>query len=967
MPPEELSPLHAFLPVLFAHSTRMEVETVTDEEVAEARVKATTMRAQEEEAKREKKPTQPSSVRIQSGGHDDQDMGGAAEEEAAAATAGTTETEMEEMTETAAQSIVPPQPQQHQSHASPPLRDLAAEFAAQRASDASALRSAQSSAASSSSAVHESSDARAVESDPHMDNLVPVASSSLPGLLRFFFRDWSVSQALGLPYLSVPLVDLIVEYTQPTPPRVGTEGFKWMTFYAKLLRDHVLASGDDKAGLGATSSADARRFAPLVHAQGVTQLFASSFPFTSKQTLLTAGGGNIPPPGGKDVYHHISVVGEFSYSLRARGVGGSTAAGASSDDSGMSTGQGAALDQSMWARFATRTVDELRAEDMEVLERRAKEEAAKRAAAALAADDDPFGESAVAAAEDAADSGMKRAVLLDEDGHDVYDPEGYNQIMQQDFSFEEWRIKEQPQPPVAATRAAARGASASAPESVPLLEGSETPASSFSFGPLSVDDLCGVKLVSAEGSASSSVAASKTVFDLRESPAVALEKQRKEYAQLLDREQAPGQLMPWWLRQDALPIGSDQAARPLPVDPLRQWRGPGDNDEGFQQAHASAQRRYNANNTTMQQAPQYGFGAAPQNNFAGGFNGGAGTGFGFGAPFGGAGDAAAAAAAPAIINPPHYPPAPQFAQVCEAKIDDLLQNAAALTTTAEDGTGELRCVACQGPVFRHRGTTGPVGVGGFGTGAQFGGAAAAGGAGAAGGTAGFGQPAAQNVFGTGTPSFGAAPTAGGQQPPAPTATFGGSGATAPAPVVASPPSWVALPQLPLAELVGTQPPAALSPATGAAVAQGGLQTAGTTDSSSTGALASASSSSSSSSSSSTFGASSFAGTAPLTFGGAAAGADPASGAEVSSSTSSGGWGSGLPSTISAAPTFSSFGSLSADSFGLYAHDPAPSSTPVCGALAGTLTGTKVVAMRGDSATFLCAECKHPVDKHRKSE
>jgi hypothetical protein len=165
-------------------------------------------------------------------------------------------------------------------------RDCSAEFALQRSADEKAQHAA-----------YIASGRADCELDLRMQNApVPLAASSIPGVLRLFFHDRVISSALALPYLPISLIDMIEGYMHAAPPRTGSRGFKWMTYWASRMRDAL-------AGRAQPPTRGDRLFASQWNRAGCTQLFSSTFPFDSKQALM--GYSN-------DIYHDISFVRIFT-------------------------------------------------------------------------------------------------------------------------------------------------------------------------------------------------------------------------------------------------------------------------------------------------------------------------------------------------------------------------------------------------------------------------------------------------------------------------------------------------------------------------------------------------------------------------------------------------------------------------------------------------------------------------------
>jgi hypothetical protein len=370
------------------------------------------------------------------------------------------------------------------------LPDLSAEFASIRSAQLAATRLASS--------------RNGTELDPHMESLVPCAASSIPGLLRLFFHDWQICQLIGTAYLPISIIDTITEYMFFVPARNGTRGFKWMTYWAQRIREGNLL-GDSAVPTQhpeVLNTPEARRFQAQFHTEGVTQLFNSIFPFQSKQSLLASS---------KEVYHHLTAVGEISRELRMKGAG-------------LGQQEQSAADIAMWSRFADRTVEELRIEDMDALQKEAGNDNASGNVAA-----GPFSNNAVSSS-----SSSHRPPLQDEDGHFLYNESLHDQLTQLDQSLEEWRIIQMAE----------------------LDKGNENQNVSETdlpppFCQLSADDLSGATL-----SAIDIDSRNGRVFDLRILPFHALEQQRMQREQQNARNWPAGVSAPWYLRENALPLGT---------------------------------------------------------------------------------------------------------------------------------------------------------------------------------------------------------------------------------------------------------------------------------------------------------------------------------------------------------------------------------------------------------------------------
>jgi hypothetical protein len=461
---ELLALLHSMLPVVYAHSSRVELETASEAEAIERGAQLARERAAANEGKHESLFSQQPALSSSDGMSVDVDE----------------------------PAVVP--------------LDLSAEFAALRAKERATARAQAVSARQGS------------EADPHMENsLVPCAASSLPGFLRLLMHDWTLCQALGTPYLPLPLIDLIVEYTQPTAPRSGTAGFKFMAHWAARLREiHA------ESPISSTPSQEVRRYIALINSDGVTQLFTSTFPFHSKQLVRPSGAiSGMLHPTQVEVFHDLSIIGEMGALLRAGGDYSSPSA--------------------LWARFAERSADELRHEDWLLAEKQQSggnnnNHAPSPAAIAMGASSEP-----------------RVAPLQDEDGHDVWDALGYDRLTSQDTSLEENRWEDYQK---LAGRFGIPATVVTPAESLPPPQCS-----------LTADDLSGEALRRVSDAYSR-----RKLFDLREMPSDALEAQHAEcerrFVEIMRLPQHAGMtktaLTPrvWMYRVKALPIGSDDAAQP---------------------------------------------------------------------------------------------------------------------------------------------------------------------------------------------------------------------------------------------------------------------------------------------------------------------------------------------------------------------------------------------------------------------
>ena len=165
------------------------------------------------------------------------------------------------------------------------------------------------------------------ETDYHQSELVPCAEASVPGMLRLLLHDDIIGPALGLPYFSIPLIDLITDYLQWRRPRVGTRGFGFMRFWNRKRTGLTLAGEKTR---------------PVCHR------FRSVFPFNSKDTRNSPTNADSP----EDLYHHLAVAGLVA-------IGGAPLHMMEAGDNY----------KKLWGRLAHVHVDELRMEDYAQLER----------------------------------------------------------------------------------------------------------------------------------------------------------------------------------------------------------------------------------------------------------------------------------------------------------------------------------------------------------------------------------------------------------------------------------------------------------------------------------------------------------------------------------------------------------------------------------------------------------------------
>lgn len=233
-----------------------------------------------------------------------------------------------------------------------PPRDLAAEFARIRIEEKKAAAAAAAAAelarstseeageASSGDSDHTdlfaavSSSASSREQDYHQGELVPCAEASVPGMLRLLLHDDVICAALGLPYFSIPLIDLITDYLQWRRPRSGTRGYQFMRFWNPKQRT-----------LYGAGVAEAQVQRPLCHR------FRSVFPFNSQGSRASPTNSESPD----DLYHHLAMA-------------GLAVVGWAAPLHVMDAGTGDSY-KKLWARLGEAHVDELRIEDYAQLEK----------------------------------------------------------------------------------------------------------------------------------------------------------------------------------------------------------------------------------------------------------------------------------------------------------------------------------------------------------------------------------------------------------------------------------------------------------------------------------------------------------------------------------------------------------------------------------------------------------------------